>query len=170
MKTRGALLVAAVACVALALGGCGSTGPSGFQRKVAVIRAWSAALRRGDVTAAAAYFALPSVFVNGTPPLTVRTAGEARAVNEALPCGARLVSATRHGRYVDAGFVLTGRPGPGGSECGGGAGQTAHTLFLIERGRIVAWLRAPAGGGAPSAPGSPGQPPASTGSGSSVSV
>ena len=163
-----ALVIAAACAAIVALGGCGSSRPTRFEREVAVIRAWSEALRHGDLAAAAAYFALPSVFVNGTPPLTVRTSAQARAVNEALPCGARLLSAARHGRYVDAGFVLTGRPGPGGTDCGGGAGQHAHTYFLIAHGRIVAWLRAPAAGGS----GSSGQPaaPPTGGSGSPVSV
>ena len=38
---------------------------------------------------------------------------------------------------------LTGRPGPGGSDCGTGAGETARTNFVIVDGRILEWIRAP---------------------------
>src|SRR5690348_674303 len=50
---------------------------------VQVIKAWSDALRRGDVRGAARYFALPSVMVNGTGPggqlavISIRTSAEA---------------------------------------------------------------------------------------------
>src|ERR1019366_8619235 len=65
------------------------------------------------------------------------------AANETLPCGAKLISASRLGRYVNALFRLTDRPGPGGGGCGSGAGQTARTDFLIADGRILEWIRAP---------------------------
>jgi hypothetical protein len=116
---------------------------------VNVIRAWSDALRRGDVRGAARYFALPSVMINGGDSsgsallITITTAAQAEAANETLPCGAQLVSTDRRGRYVNALFRLTGRPGPGGSDCGGGVGQTARTNFVIAHGRIVEWIRAP---------------------------
>src|SRR5690242_6690288 len=41
------------------------TGNRPDPRAVVVIKAWSSALRRGDVRAAAAYFRLPSEFING---------------------------------------------------------------------------------------------------------
>ena len=44
---------------------------------------------------------------------------------------------------MNALFRLTGRPGLGGSGCGGGVGQTARTNFMIAHGRIVEWIRAP---------------------------
>jgi hypothetical protein len=114
---------------------------------VAVIREWADALRRGDVAAAARYFALPSEMINGSGAgalvLDIHTAAEARAAQETLPCGARLISTDRRGKYVNALFALTGRPGPGGSNCGGGASSTARTNFVIAGGRIVKWIRAP---------------------------
>ena len=116
---------------------------------VSVIKAWSDALRRGDVRGAANFFALPSELVNGVgsngqPELVlIRTLAQAEAANETFPCGAKLISASRHGRYLNALFRLTDRPGPGGGNCGSGAGQTARTDFLIAHGRIVAWIRAP---------------------------
>ena len=128
---------------------------------VQVIRGWSDALRRGDVRAAAKYFALPSVLVNGIGggalALPINTRAEAEAANATLPCGARFISAGRRGRFVNALFRLTGRRGPGGSNCGRGAGLTARTNFLIVHGRIVEWVRAPdepGDNGTPRAPGS----------------
>lgn len=138
-------------------------GPTGIRPRaatVAVIREWSDALRRGDVHGAATYFAIPSVMINGTDAsgsalvIPIGTAAEAVEANASLPCGAQLVSADQRGRYVNALFRLTGRPGVGGSTCGTGVGQTARTNFVIAGGRIVEWIRAP------DDPGDNGTPPA----------
>ncbi|MBV8218365.1 MAG: hypothetical protein JO325_07865, partial [Solirubrobacterales bacterium] len=95
-------------------------GPTGIRPRpaaVAVIRAWSDALRRGDVGGAARYFAIPSVMINGTDAggsalvIPIGTVDEAVQANASLPCGALLVSADQRGRYVNALFRLTGRPG-----------------------------------------------------------
>jgi hypothetical protein len=116
---------------------------------VQVIKAWSDALRRGDVRGAARYFALPSVMVNGIGPggklavISIRTAAEAFLANETLPCGAKFVSGEMQGRFVNVLFVLTGRPGPGGSDCGSGRGGTARTSFKVVRSRIQEWIRTP---------------------------
>jgi hypothetical protein len=124
------------------------TGVPADPAAVSVIRAWSSALRRGDVGAAAGYFALPSEFINGpdatgqVPVIAIHTRAEAEAVNATLPCGAVLISADQRGRYVNALFRLTDRPGPGAG-CGSGKGQTARTNFVIAGGRIVQWIRAP---------------------------
>jgi hypothetical protein len=147
-------------------------GPTGIRpdaSAVALIRAWSDALRRGDVRGAAGYFALPSVMINGTDAggqalvITIGTRVQAEAANATLPCGARLISADQRGRYVNALFRLTGRPGLGGTDCGGGTGQTARTNFVIAHGLIVEWIRAPDdpgdNGGTPPAP-APEQPSA----------
>lgn len=180
--TGSATLIVLIIAVAISLGGCGSgslllhrtpdrsaikvaSGVSGGQ--VSVITGWADALRAGHVVAAARYFRIPSVFFTGSgPPVELTSLGDVEHVNAALPCGAKLISLSRHGRYVDALFRLTNRPGPGGEGgCGSGTGQTARTFFLIGDGRILQWLRAPdqpgdngsaPGGGAttPSAPGS----------------
>jgi hypothetical protein len=126
-----------------------SPGVAANAGAVAVIQGWSTALRRGDLSTAARYFATPSVLVNGVDaagrPLAVeiRTLREAEVANAALPCGAMLVSTSRRGRYVNALFRLTGRPGPGGSNCAGGVGETARTDFVIANGKILQWIRAP---------------------------
>jgi hypothetical protein len=128
------------------------------------------------VDGAASYFALPSVMVNGTDAagqalvITIGNRAQAEAANASLPCGARLISAARRGRYVNALFRLTGRSGPGGTDCGSGAGSTARTNFVIAHGLIVEWIRAPdQPGDNPGAPvPTPATPPASQPSGPSV--
>ena len=113
---------------------------------VAVIKAWSSTLRRGDVRDAARYFALPSELINGAGAgfevLVIRTFAQAVSANASLPCGAVFISAHQRGRYVNALFRLTDRGGPGG-DCGAGAGTTARTNFVISHGRILQWIRAP---------------------------
>ncbi len=162
-----------VAALAVLITGCGSgkqpqhhaarvsrnatTGvPPGDVR---VIAGWSAALRAGHVAAASRYFRVPSVFFTGSgPPVELRSLAQVETANAALPCGARFISARPRGRYVNALFRLTDRPGPGGATgCGSGNGQTARTNFLIRGGRIVEWLRAP---DEPGDNGTPRQPPA----------
>lgn len=161
----------------------GPTGRPANPAAVKVIRAWSSALRRGDVRTAARYFALPSEFINGadatgnTPVIAIHTMAEAAAVNATLPCGAVFISADQRGRYVNALFRLTDRPGPGGG-CGSGAGQKARTNFVVTGGHIVEWFRAPQdpgdnqGGTPPPGSGTPppgsGSPPAPQGGGSAI--
>ena len=111
------------------------TGDAADPAAVAVIRAWSDALRGGNVRGAARYFALPSVMINGADSngyalvMTIRTGAEARAANAGLPCGARFISGDQRGRYVNALFRLTDRPGPGGG-CGSGTGETVAPRTL----------------------------------------
>jgi len=114
-------------------------------RTVAVIRHWADALRRGDVRGAARYFRIPSVFAPGPDQeVTLHSLADAEAANRALPCGAKLISVMKvGGPLVQALFRLTGRPGPGGSACNPGAGETARTNFVIQSGHIRVWLRAP---------------------------
>ncbi len=137
---------------------------------VRVIAGWSTALRNGDISAAAAYFKLPSEMINGsgTPGeasvAQIGSEAQAREANASLPCGAKLISATQRGAYVNALFRLTGRPGPGGTNCGTGAGLTARTDFLIVKGRIAQWIRAP------DEPGDNPGPQASPGAGGGPSV
>jgi hypothetical protein len=132
-------------------GGPPSGGPGGHGASagaVKVVQAWSDALRRGDVHAAARYFRIPSVFADGPGSVTViHNLAQAEAVNESLPCGAKFVSAAQRGPFISVLFRLTARPGAGGGSCGSGAGQTARTNFLIRNGRIAEWIRAPTGPG-----------------------
>ena len=145
----------------------GPTGVPAAAGAVAVIRGWSDALRHGDVVRAAGYFALPSLMVNGPDAngnavvTQINTVPQAEFANASLPCGARFMSADQRGRFVTALFQLTDRRGPGGG-CGSGIGQTARTNFVIARGRIVEWIRAPDDPGDNSGPpaAGPSAPPA----------
>jgi hypothetical protein len=153
----------------------GPTGRPAASAAVSLIRAWSDALRHGDVRSAARYFAVPSVMVNGTGGgqaviVTIGDRAQAEAANASLPCGAKLISTDQRGRYVNALFRLTGRPGPGGSDCGSGAGITARTNFVIVHGRIVEWIRAPDDPGDNGTPRAPTEPAPATSPGPQPSV
>jgi hypothetical protein len=72
-----------------------------------VLAGWADAVRRGRFERAARYFALPAVVSQPSyGPVVVESAGVVRAFNAALPCGARLVGARPHGRYVVGTFRL----------------------------------------------------------------
>jgi limonene-1,2-epoxide hydrolase len=142
--------------IMITLTGCGGGGgsESGGEPKIAgdadpgdirVIDAWVTALRRGDVDAAARYFAIPSVAENGSLLIHIHSLEDARRFNQSLPCGARLVRAETQGRFTTATFRLTERPGAG--TCGPGTGGAAKTSFVIRDGKIVEWRRVGAGGG-----------------------
>ncbi len=147
------LIPIALTLLAAAIAGCGGSddGDRGGEEpavaggadpeEARVIEEWSSALRGGDVDSAAEYFEIPSIAQNGTPPLQLDSRADVIAFNEALPCGAELIEAESEGRYTIATFELTERPGPG--RCGGGAGETARTAFVIEGGLIREWRRVP---------------------------
>src|SRR3954447_9880507 len=153
--------LAPVLALAVALGAAGCGGSSSGDHKPAskklpssgrpashpakegdikVIRGWVDTLRAGHVSAAAAYFAVPSVVQNGTPPIRLRTRTQVRAFNGLLPCGAKLERTFAAGRYVAAVFKLTNRPG---GRCGKGVGLEAATAFVIRGGKIAEWRRVP---------------------------
>ncbi len=158
-------LLAALFSVCLVLSACGS-GSSGTATAdvttvrgnadaddVAVIEGWAQALKRGDVGAAAGYFAVPSVAENGPLLMRIHNPEQARAFNASLPCGAFVIRAQSVGRFTTATFRLTERPGPG--LCGPGTGGTAQTSFVIRDGKIAEWRRVGAGGPAPAPPSQP---------------
>ncbi len=179
MSSRRAGLVLILVVTVGLLAGCGSgrliaaprhAPASRDAAEVTVIRDWAAALARGNLRGAAGYFALPSVFANGTgangqlAAVVIHTEREAEAVNASLSCGAKLISTTQHGRYIQAFFRLTNRSGRG-ADCGSGTGASASTDFVIVHGHIVDWVRAPANAGQtpklptpPANPQTPGQP------------
>ncbi len=133
--------------VALALAACGGNDPEipggADPAEAQVINEWAMTLSEGDVDAAAAFFAIPSVAENG-PVLRIRNLDDARLFNSSLPCGAELTNATPEGDFIVATFRLTERPGLG--LCGPGTGETAQTAFVIEEGKITEWRRVAAGG------------------------
>ena len=127
-------------------GSSGDQPQTAFERSVSVIQGWSTALRTGHVQAAAGYFQIPAVFVNGPEEeLVLHSRSQVLTVNRLLPCGAVYVSARQQRHTIDALFRLTDRPGPGGGPngCGDGVGTTARVDFVIHDGKITHWLRAP---------------------------
>lgn len=109
--------------------------------EIRVIKGWADALRNGHVRQAMAYFRVPARVSDGRPPIELTSRADVRLFNASLPCGARLERTRRVPvGFVLATFVLTERPGPG--RCGDGTGERARTLFYIEDGHIVQWLRA----------------------------
>ncbi|GAC1435564.1 MAG: hypothetical protein NVSMB51_05240 [Solirubrobacteraceae bacterium] len=152
---------------ALFAAGCGSAGGGD---PVGTVRAWSQALTRGDQVAAAALFAIPSIAqLDPTGPAgRIGARADARALDESLPCGARLLDARPRGRYIDALFLLTRRPG---ASCDG-PGATARVAFRISDGKIAEWRRIadePGDAARGTAP-APARPPGSTGSPRAQSV
>lgn len=127
----------------------------------AVIKGWSDALREGDPQRGAAYWALPSVMINGPDVagrfslIHIRTVRDALMADETLSCAATLLSTSRSGEYVKADFMLSARAGSGTSS---GCRGPASVDFVIRNAHIVRWLRAPLASGPPP-PGSrePGQ-------------
>lgn len=113
----------------------------GDPRAIKVIRLWTDALRRSDVRAASALWAVPSKVQNGTPVLTLASVADVRLFNDSLSCGSQLVSAqgARNG-FTVAVFKLTQRPG---ADCGTGVGNDARTAILVRGGRIAEWYRLP---------------------------
>jgi hypothetical protein len=153
MRVHRRLLVASVVG-AFAAAGCAGPSvlpghgskPSAFEQSVDVIKAWSTALRTGHVRAAAEYFQIPSVFVNGPQDsFVLHSFAAVELVNKLLPCGAEYISSTERGPYINALFKLTDRSGPGGGStgCASGTGTTARVNFIIHDGKITHWLRAP---------------------------
>jgi hypothetical protein len=143
VKPRAALALIALSVALSACGGAEEAEepsvPGGADpAQVEVIDEWSQTLAAGDVDAAAAFFAIPSIAQNGLS-YEIASQADARRFNASLPCGARLVEARTDGEYTVATFELTERPGAG--SCGDGAGSEASTAFRIVEGEIVEWRR-----------------------------
>ncbi|HEV2811623.1 MAG TPA: hypothetical protein VGW10_00105, partial [Solirubrobacteraceae bacterium] len=107
-----------------------------------VVLAWAADMRRGDVDAATARFAVPAIVANGTPEIRLDSRAKIRVFNATLPCGGRVTKTRRHHGVIIATFVLTDRPG---GDCGSGTGNTAKAAFDVRDGKIARWLRVPTG-------------------------
>lgn len=120
------------------LEGTGAGDPAAIR----VIRLWSDAIRRSDVTAASGLWAVPSKVQNGTPVITLRSVRDVRVFNDSLSCGSQLVSAlgAKGSAFVVAVFKLTDRPG---GDCGTGTGHDARTAIRVRGGKIAEWYRLP---------------------------
>jgi len=111
-----------------------------------VVRAWSAALRAGDVAAATALWAVPSKVQNGTPVLTLSTREFVRTFNAALPCGSVVTATGAAKGYTITTFRLTERKG---GDCDAAAGATARCAIRVRDGKIAEWYRLPDAPGTP---------------------
>lgn len=115
----------------------GAADPAGAR----VVRAWSKALRAGDVAAATALWAVPSKVQNGTPVLELSSRLHVRVFNASLPCGSVVTSTGgAPGGFTIATFRLTQRKG---AHCDAAAGATARSAIRVRNGKIVAWYRLP---------------------------
>jgi limonene-1,2-epoxide hydrolase len=110
------------------------------EAQAAVVRAWSKALRAGDVTGASALWAIPAKVQNGTPVLTLSSRAEVLAFNATLPCGSIVTAAGAASGYTITTFRLTDRKG---GACDAAAGATARTAIRVRDGKIVEWYRLP---------------------------
>ncbi len=117
-----------------------ATGPAD-PAHTKVIRAWSDALRAGDVAAASAVWAVPSKVQNGTPVLKLPDRAAVRLFNGSLPCGSIVIAAggATNG-FTIAEVHLTQRKG---ARCDAEPGATARTAIRVRGGRIVEWYRLP---------------------------
>ena len=104
---------------------------------VATIRGWVNAERLVKLDAAASFFSLPVIVLNGPEPLLLRTRTAVRQWNESLPCGAALLRAVDVRGWTVARFRLTDRSG---GHCDG-PGGTASTAFAMRKGKIALWIR-----------------------------
>jgi hypothetical protein len=139
---------------------CRPTGKADPEQ-VKVIRTWSDALRKGDVAAASATWAVPAKIQNGSPVLTLSSRSEVRIFNDALSCGSVVTSAGgAQGGFTIATVRLTQRKG---ADCGTGTGHSARTAILVRDGKITEWYRLPDDPDAPRPqPGAPNDDPADT--------
>jgi len=103
-----------------------------------VIEAWLRELRHGHLQRAAALFAIPSIFQNGTPVLHLDNSTEVDAVVGSFPCGAVATRFAGAGSYTLVRFRLTERTG---GDCHGAAGSTTGGAIRVVGGRIREWYR-----------------------------
>jgi hypothetical protein len=108
------------------------------RRAARVIRGWLRELRHGHIRRAAAYFAIPSKFQNGTPVLTLDSLFEVLAVNVSLPCGAVATKMSSSGNFTIVRFRLTERAN---GDCRGDAGNTTGGAIRVSHGKIHEWYR-----------------------------
>lgn len=109
--------------------------------QAAVIRAWSGAMRAGDIAKASALWAVPAKVQNGTPVLTLPDRAHVEIFNAALPCGSVVTATGAAARgFTIATFRLTRRTG---ADCGSGIHNTARTAIRVHDGKIAEWYRLP---------------------------
>jgi limonene-1,2-epoxide hydrolase len=130
------IVVALAVTVALALpaGTSEAKAPAG---PAAVVRAWTAALNRGNNEAAAKLFAKNAAVVQNGLKLVLFNHRAAVLWMQGLPCSGRLVKLTVKKDVADATFVLGRRKK---IKCDA-PGIKARALFRVRKGKIVAWAQ-----------------------------
>ena len=106
----------------------------------AVVRAWSAALNRGDNEAAASLFAKNAVVAQPGYTLPLKTHKLALLWNKSLPCKGRILWITVRKNVADATFLLSDRSPV--HRCDG-PGTRARAAFTIVNGKIAAFVQLP---------------------------
>jgi|GEM_PF-3105684 len=117
--------------LAVAAAGCGD---SSHRTPAQVVRAWSAAVNRGDNEAAAALFGSKVVFVAGDSRLVLRTRAQALAFHRAIGWCGPIVRLVANGNEVEAQFSLASRPN---GHCERGGRERGSAYFRIRDRKIV---------------------------------
>ena len=117
--------------LAVAAAGCGG---SSHRTPAEVVRAWSAALNRGDEEAAAALFGPNAVFVAGDYQTVLRTREQALAFHREMVWCGPIVRLRAHSDEVEAQFSLASRPN---AHCERGGRERGSVYFRVRDGKIV---------------------------------
>jgi SnoaL-like domain len=121
-----------LAVLALAAAGCG--GGDHASSPAEVVRAWSAAVNRGDNEAAAALFGARVRFVAGDYQTVLRTHAEALRFNRAIGWCGPILRMARTGGEIVAQFSLASRPN---GHCERGGRERGSVAFRVRDGKIV---------------------------------
>lgn len=132
MKWRAAVVVAAA--LVLVAAAPAARGPA------EVVRAWSAALNRGDNEAGANLFARNAVVAQPGYTLPLKTHKLAVLWNKSLPCRGRILWITVRKNVADATFLLSDRSPA--QPCDG-PGTRARAAFTVVNGKIAAFVQLP---------------------------
>ena len=106
----------------------------------AVVRAWSAAVNRGDNQAAANLFAKNAVVAQGSYILPLKTHRLAVLWNTGLPCAGHILSITVRKNVADATFRLSDRSPV--QRCDA-PGTKVRAAFTVQNGKIAAFVQLP---------------------------
>ena len=117
--------------LAVAAAGCGG---SSHRAPAQVVRAWSAALNRGDEEAAAALFGPRTVFVAGDYQTVLHTRGEVLSFHRAMVWCGPIVRLLANGNEVEAQFSLASRSH---GRCESGGRERGSVYFRVRDGKIV---------------------------------
>ena len=124
--TRGWCLLSVLALVAVGCGGSSHRSPA------QVVRAWSAAVNRGDDEAATALFGSKAVFIAGDYQAVLRTRAEVLAFHREMVWCGPIVRLRAHGDEVEAQFSLASR-----RRCERGGRERGSVYFRVREAKIV---------------------------------